>query len=102
MMARREEEDMESGTVQQYEWALGRLRDEFGDGAVEVVASPDGRQVAAAVRPDPDREPYVVILRDPVLGNVNGLADPGAFLDAEIGYARAFLDGRSPRARSFG
>jgi hypothetical protein len=93
---------MESGYVQQYEWALASLREAFGDGAVEVVATPDGRRVAAAVRPEPDREPYLVILKDPVLGNVNGLADPPSLLAAEIAHAGAFFAGKSRRSRTYG
>jgi hypothetical protein len=92
-----------NGHLQPYEWALRRLAEEFGAGTVSAVASPAGDKVAAAVAaPDGGREPYVVILRDPVLGDANQLADPPAFLAGEIRFARDWVDGKSRRSRTFG
>jgi hypothetical protein len=92
------------GQTQQFEWALDRLRREFGAERVSVEVGDDGRRVAAEVRPPDggDRRPYRVVLADPVLGDVNLVADPHAFLDAELGFARAWFEGRSKRFRTWG
>jgi hypothetical protein len=93
---------MTNGLLHQYEWALARLEREFGAGAVAAEASPDGRRVAVTVAGGEGREPYEVLLRDPVLGNVNGFADPAGFLDAEVRFARGWFEGTSPRRRTYG
>jgi hypothetical protein len=96
-----------NGNLQPYEWALRRLAEEFGAEAVSATVSPAGDKVAAAIAAPAGedgaaRVPYVVILRDPVLGDANGLADPPAFLAGEIGFARAWVDGMGRRNRTFG
>jgi hypothetical protein len=93
---------MTNGLLHQYEWALARLEREFGADAVAAEASPDGRRVAVTIAGGEGREPYEVLLRDPVLGNVNGVADPEGFLAAEVGFARAWRDGKSRRRRTYG
>jgi hypothetical protein len=92
-----------NGHIQQLEWALERLRREFGGERVAVEVGDDGRRVVADVRPpEGDRRPYRMVLADPVLGDVNRVADPPAFLDAEIGFARAWLEGKAKRFRTYG
>lgn len=93
---------MTNGLLHPYRWAIDRLERELGAGAVAAEASPDGREVLATVAAPEGREPYVVVLRDPVLGNVNGLADPEGFLTAEVRFARAWLEGKSRRSRTYG
>lgn len=92
---------MIDGRLQPYEWARARLAAAFGDEAVRLETSDDGGRVTATVA-RPEGEPYLVILRDPVLGNVNGLADPQGFVEAETRFARAFFDGTSRRRQTFG
>lgn len=92
-----------NGLLHPYRWALELLERELGAGSVAAEASPDGGTVTAAVSGSEEgREPYLVVLRDPVLGNVNGLADPEGFLAAEVGFARAWLEGKSKRRRTYG
>ena len=92
---------MTNGLLHPYGWALERLDREFGAGAVAAEASADGRRVTATVSGADGRAPYEIVLRDPVLGNVNGFADPEGFLAAEMRSARAWLEGRSERRRSY-
>lgn len=91
---------MIDGRLQPYEWARARLAEQFGAEAVALETSEDGRRVTATIG-RPEGDPYTVMLRDPVLGNVNGLADPQGFVEAEAGFARAFFDGKSRRKRTF-
>lgn len=93
-----------NGITQPFEWALARLRREFGDDRVEVEVAEDGRKIRAAVASgaEADQRPYTVILNDPILGDVNRISDPRAFLDAEVGFARAWFEGKSKRFRTFG
>lgn len=94
---------VKNGYTQQFGWALERLRREFGEPRVKVEADDEGRRLVADVAPpEGDRRPYRVVLNDPVLGDVNRVADPGAFLTAEIGFARAWFDGKSKRFRTWG
>lgn len=98
-----EEREM-NGHTQQFEWALQRLREEFGSEQVEVEVGDEGRQVAALVHPGEgeERGPYRVMLKDPVLGDVNRISDPAAFVDAEVGHARQWVRGESKQRRTFG
>jgi hypothetical protein len=92
-----------NGHIQQFEWALERLRREFGGELVAVEVDDDGRRILADVQPpEGDRRPYRVVLADPVLGDVNRVADPHAFLDAEIVFARAWFEGKAKRFRTYG
>jgi len=92
-----------NGYTQQFGWALERLRREFGEDRVEVQVAEDGRRVVAEVAPpDGDRRPYRVVLNDPILGDVNRVSDPRAFLAAEVGFARAWFEGESKRFRTWG
>lgn len=93
-----------NGYSQQFEWALERLREEFGEERVSLEVGEGGRSVDAYVAPEGDgeRNPYRVILKDPVLGDVNRVADPRAFVEAEVGYARSWCAGESERARTYG
>jgi|GEM_PF-4969524 len=96
-----------NGYGQQFEWALERLRQEFGEERVSMEVSDGGRSVDAYVAPagggeGEGRDPYRMILKDPVLGDVNRVADPQAFVEAEVGYARSWCAGESKRARTFG
>ncbi|HUO86422.1 MAG TPA: hypothetical protein VM617_03460 [Thermoanaerobaculia bacterium] len=97
---------MIDGRLHPYEWARDLLVREFGEESVHLEVGPDGSQVRALVGAQgeggSEPGPYVVLLRDPVLGNVNGFADPGGFLVAEIAAARAWLEGSSSRRRSYG
>lgn len=92
---------MIDGRLQPYEWARAHLAEQFGAEAVRLETSDDGRRVTATVA-RPEGDPYTVLLRDPVLGNVNGLADPQGFVEAEARFARAFFDGKSRRQQTFG
>lgn len=92
-----------SGLSQQFDWALARLREEFGEEWVNLEVGDAGRSISAEVATaEGDRDAYRVILKDPVLGDVNRVADPVAFLEAEVGYARQWCQGESKRARTFG
>lgn len=94
-----------SGHLQPFLWAVDRFGEAFGDRRVVAEISADGAQVTVSIAPgdgEPAPGPYTVILRDPVLGNVNRQADPAAWLAAEIGHARAWLAGESRRRRTFG
>lgn len=92
-----------SGHTQPFEWALDRLRRDFGAERVDVEVAEEGRTVRAAVRPgEGDRRPYTVILNDPILGDVNRMSDPRAFMEAEVRFAHDWLDGKSQRFRTYG
>jgi len=94
-----------SGHLQPFHWAVDRFAAAFGEDRVRPEISADGAQVTVAVEPgegDPAPGPYTVILRDPVLGNANRQADPQAWLEAELRHARAWLEGKSRRKRSYG
>jgi hypothetical protein len=90
-----------NGLLHPYGWALERLERELGAGAVAAEASADGRRVVVRLAGPEGREPYEIVLRDPVLGNVNGFADPEGFLTAELRFARAWFEGKSRRRRSY-
>lgn len=92
---------MTNGLLHAYRWAIERLERELGADAVAAEASADGRRVVVRVAAPEGREPYEIVLRDPVLGNVNGFADPAGFLDAEVRFARAWFEGKSRRRRSY-
>lgn len=92
---------MTNGLLHPYRWALERLERELGAGAVDAEASPDGQRVVVRIAGPEGRDPYEIVLRDPVLGNVNGFAEPEAFLDAEVRFARAWFEGKSRRRRSY-
>ena len=92
---------MTNGLLHPYHWALERLERELGAGAVDAEASPDGGRVVVRIAGPEGRDPYEIVLRDPVLGNVNGFADPEGFLDAEVRFARAWFEGKSRRRRSY-
>lgn len=92
-----------NGRTQQFEWALERLRREFGGERVEVEVGDEGGRIVAEVGPpEGEGRSYRVVLNDPVLGDVNRVADPLAFLDAEIGFARSWFEGKSRRFRTYG
>lgn len=93
-----------NGYSQQFEWALDRLREEFGDERVSLEVDDGGRSVDAFVAPEGEgeRDSYRVILKDPVLGDVNRVADPRAFLEAEVDSARSWCQGESKRRRTYG
>lgn len=98
---------MSDGYTQQFDWAVRRLREEFGDDRVSVRVEQEGEKLTAAVAgggngdDDGEREPYVVLFKDPILGDVNRISDPRAFLEGEIGNARKWLAGESRQRRTY-
>lgn len=94
---------MNNGHTQPFDWALERLGREFGADRVSVKVAEDGRELTVAIAPEEgDQRPYTVVLNDPILGDVNRVADPPAFLDAEVGFARSWFAGESKRFRTYG